>query len=406
MTSAASLIPKHRRHWTAPAVLAVLMLVGCGPEITSVEPDVLAAGAEVTITGTGFVDDVVARLEAESGASVQLGISAVNNRSLVARVPSATPPGFYDVVVAQDGTELRLSGALEVRAGEMRIRFLDIGQGDSTLIIGPGGEAMLIDGGPRDAANLVRIATSAPGVDVRHTAITHTDADHLGGMVAFLAGEDGSAGTADDVVPQTRWIGHDDAICDSQLCGTFRNLQAQFSLPDIGDVVDLGGPTVTVIGRDGVFGAGPVAGATDPNERSLALLVEFAGRKVFIGGDLTGGGISTVNVEQAAALEVGPVDVLRVNHHGSATSSSAGFLAALQPTAVVLSMGTDNQFCHPEPAVLARLAGLGVPIYATGEGMVFDGDRCDGPSQWPAQAAPGLSNIDLVILTDGTLSFE
>lgn len=387
----------------ACVAMAVAGLAGCGPTVTFVEPGVVAAGATITISGTGFVEGASVRLE-QDGGPVQLRVQEATGATISARVPAATPAGIYDVVVDVGGAEGRLEDAIEIRAGELRVRFLDVGQGDSTLLIGPEGDALLIDGGPRDRLAVVRAAVA--DVDLRAVAVTHTDADHLGGVVDLLAGLDGQPGTTDDLVPETRWIGHDNASCDSNLCDDLRGLTAQFRLPDIGETLDLGGPVVEVIGRDGVFGQGPVAGVTDPNERSLALIVSFGGRKVFIGGDLTGGGLDSVNVEQVAALEVGPVDVLRANHHGSATSSSQGFLSALQPGAVVLSVGTDNAFCHPEVGVLGRLTALSVPLYATGEGIVGDGARCDGTTPWPTQAAHGLGTFDLVISADGALDFE
>ncbi len=396
--------------WQTPRMrawgLAVVAMVvsACGPAVLQVDPTSAAPGERIDIYGTGFADDATARI-VQDGRAIQLQVLGGDDRHLEARLPGATPAGQYDVVVDTDGESATLAVALTVVAGRTTIRFLDIGQGDATLVLGPDGQRLLIDGGPASGADVLAAAIDdVAGVD--HVAVSHTDADHLAGVVALLAGDDGVAGTPDDVVPGTRWIGHDDGLCGSALCADFRALRADFDRPLVGDVIDMGGATIEVVGRDGDFGGAGNAGVADENERSLALVVSFAGRRVFIGGDLTGGGLGSVDVEAIAAGAVGPVDVLRVNHHGSATSTSAGFLAALQPTVAVISAGTDNPFCHPEAGVLSRLADAGPTILATGRGMVDDGDRCDGPTAWPAGSRQGIGTIELVIEADGTLTVD
>lgn len=283
--------------------------------------------------------------------------------------------------------------------GSLEVHFLDVGQGDGTLLVGPDGSALLFDGGPRGAEAVVRSAVDTlAGGTLRAALLSHTDADHIGGLVGLLRGPDGDAGTADDLVPATRYIGHADEACDTQVCGEFRTLTAYpFVEPAVGDVIDLGGATVTVIARDGDAGSGALPGADEENERSLAIVVEHAGRRIFIGGDLTGGGLGSADVEGMVASAIGPVDVLHLNHHGSQTSSSAGFLAAASPRAIVLSVGTDNAYCHPAMDVIDRVGALEVPIFATGSGMVADGARCDGATAWPAGARPGLGTFSVVV---------
>jgi competence protein ComEC len=398
----------------SPIVIAVACVVGVvaigagcgGVTLDDVRPAEVAPGATITLTGSGFDDALAVRLESPSGAVVALVPEQVAPTSAAAVLPPATPAGVYDVVVAVGEREARLEAALTVRKGALRVRFLDVGQGDATLVTGPDGSALLIDGGNRDAGAYVEAALQqATAGRLDAVAITHTDADHLGGVVHVLRGADGVAGSGDDVVPATRWIGHDDGLCDSQLCDEFRALRARFQAPLVDDTLDLGGATVRVLGRDGDFGGGAVAGADSENERSLALLVTFAERRVFIAGDLTGGGLGDVDVEADAARKAGVVDVLHVNHHGSATSSSEGFLRALQPRVVVVSVGTDNAFCHPAAAVVDRLAALGAPVWATGEGMAAEAGRCDaGRTAWPAGARAGAGDITLTIDADGAMA--
>ena len=387
-------------------VAAVTASACGGPAIFAVEPAAVAAGGVVDVVGQRFDPGLALRLEGAAG-TISLALSEVGPNSAVAALPVSTPAGVYDVVAVTAEGEARLTAGLTVVAGQLEVFFIDVGQGDATFLIAPDGSTLLVDGGPPGAGGVVSafIDDVADG-RLDAVALSHTDADHLGGVVSLLRGRDGAAGSDDDVVPLVRsWIGHDDALCDSQLCAEFRRLRAApFEIPDVGEQRDFGGATLTVVARDGDVGGGALGGIDEENERSLALLVEFGGRSLFLGGDLTGGGIGTVDVEAAVAAVTGPVDVLHLNHHGSRTSSSQGFLQALQPRAVVVSVGTDNAFCHPEVSVIDRLRALTVPVFSTGAGMVDDADRCDGQATaWPANARPGLGTFSLVIEADGDL---
>lgn len=388
-----------------PALLALLLASACGPTLLSVAPQQVAAGGVIRVQGQGFDPSLALRLEGVPG-TISLSVSDVQQTTATASVPSSSPAGVYDVVALTAGGEFRLPQALTVATGELQVFFIDVGQGDGTLLIAPDGTTLLLDGGPPEAVSIVRqiVADKVAG-PLDMVAVTHTHADHLGGIVGLLRGPDNRAGTDDDIVPAVAWIGHDDSVCDSQLCAEYRTLRgAPFEKPDVGTVFDFGGATIRVLARDGDAGSGLFANVDDPNEMSLALLVEFGGRRLFLGGDLTGGGIGSVDLEGALAVALGPVDVVHLSHHGSRTSSSEGFLRALQPRAVIVSVGTDNSFCHPDVSVLDHLRDLGIKAFATGAGMVDDVGACDGPTLWPASAQPALGTFSLVLQADGAMT--
>lgn len=387
-------------------MLGAAVLGACGLRLDHVTPEV-APGGTLEIGGGGFTDETRFAL----GASVEVTLQnqEVTASAATVSVPRAAPAGIYDLRATDGAAEAELPGAVRVVSGGLDVHFLDVGQGDATLVIAPGGQTLLIDGGPRSAANVVRAAIRDRALGrLDAVVLSHTDADHLGGLVEVLQGDDGEPGTSDDLVPELRFAGVDDGSCTSEVCADLRRLAAwPFETPEVGDLVaplSLEGVEVTVVAVDGDVGAGAVAGADDDNERSMVVQVSFGGRTVLVTGDLTGGGNGEADLESALAARTGPIDVLRVSHHGSATSTAPAALAAWQPRAIVLSLGTDNAYCHPATEVIARLGGAGAPIYSTGSGIVLDGARCSGETAWPAQARPGLGSITLTLLADGSMT--
>ncbi len=383
----------------------LFVLAGCGIRLDSVSAEV-APGGTLEIAGAGFTDQTQFSLSGSVEIALQVGEQSPT--AVSATVPQAAPAGTYTLRASAAGAKAELPDAVRVVSGGLEIHFLDIGQGDATLVVAPSGASLLIDGGPRSAAGVVKdaIRVLARG-RLDAVVLSHTDADHLGGLVELLQGDDGAPGSNDDLVPELRLTGIDDGSCTSQVCGDLRRLRAwPFQTPDVGDTIAAlagDGIEATVVAVDGDVGGGKIAGADDDNERCVAVRLAFGGNSVLITGDLTGGGAGEADVESALATRIGPIDVLRASHHGSATSSAAAALAAWQPRAIVLSLGTDNAYCHPAPEIIARLGAQGAPIFATGQGIVADTARCDGATEWPAQARPGLGSITLELRADGTM---
>ena len=302
------------------------------------------------------------------------------------------PPGRYLLVV--DDYE----AAIEVKPGRLQVSVLDVGQGDATLIKTPAGQTILVDSGPPEAVGELRAALQRHGVTALDWAIaTHMDADHIGGFAGLVAGADGQVGTFDDLKVQ-RWRDSGDAVsCTSQACADYRavaNGREQIEPAD--DLELLGGFEMKVLARAGeVMGRGTVpatgdrpASTADDNARSVVLLLQLNDFKMLMMGDLTGGGLSSPDVEALLAPSLGRVTVLRAGHHGSRTSSSGAFVAATAPQVSLLSYGEDNRHCHPVEDVVARLASVGW-VYGTNRSP---SSGCPSWS-WPERGADQCGEI-------------
>jgi competence protein ComEC len=244
--------------------------------------------------------------------------------------------------------------------GLLRVTFLDVGQGDSAIVDLPGGDAMVVDGGGLVGSPIdVGVRVLAPELRSRRRAslaavvLTHPHPDHFGGLVAGLdavgvsalwdtgegEGEQLGGGYA-AVLAAARSRGVA-VVRPAQLCGSRA----------------IGGVEVDVLA--------PCPGYSpdrDANDNSFALRLVYGARAILLVGDAQ-------REEEAALLATARgrlrADVLKVGHHGSATSSSPAFLAAVAPSEAVISVGRRNRFGHPHPATLAALSAAGARVWRT-----------------------------------------
>ncbi len=226
----------------------------------------------------------------------------------------------------------------------LEMHMLDVGQGQSLLLI-CGGESALVDAGLSGTAGDVVDYIWSQGVQrLDYLFITHPHSDHCGGASAILE----KVGAETLVVPQYLsqeatlatagdWVGKTDT---------------QIAIIHTGETFSLGQATVTVLHPEADNDI------DEMNDLSLVLLVEYQGRRLLITGDIT------ADVEETL-LSVGTVDVLQVAHHGSATSSCQAFLEALSPKVALISCGRNNEYGHPHASVLERLEDIDAEIRRT-----------------------------------------
>jgi len=269
----------------------------------------------------------------------------------------------------------------------LRLFFLNVGQGDSTLIVASPYETMLIDAGPSQAGHdIVLPFLREQGIKkLKYIIATHYHDDHIGGIAEVMKGEDQILGTTDDMIPTNGVIDRGGKYEDSspafeeyaKTAGTHRIT----AYP--GDIVALGEASVEVVAANGALEDGteiPIE-PFDENSASLVLLLIQGDFKYLHASDITGGGgdppYQTIDIETSLAPLVGDIDVLRVAHHGSQTGTNANFLDAVDPEAAIISVGDGNDFGHPHGEIIDRLLEDNVEIYQTEQGWLderFDDD--------------------------------
>ena len=138
---------------------------------------------------------------------------------------------------------------------------------------------------------------------------------------------------------------------------------------------------------------------SDANAKSIGLMITYNKFKFFVAGDL-GGQSKHKYIENKVASYVGDIDVLRVSHHGSNTSSHEPFLSIVKPEATLISTGSDNNYGHPRKQVIERLkqSSSSIKIYQTDEG--------DKTSQYKDLVSfEGRVSGNIVVSTDGNCTY-
>ncbi len=231
------------------------------------------------------------------------------------------------------------------------LHFVDVGQGSALLVIGPEGQAVMIDSGPPGAAEAVVHALDEHAVlRIDLWIHTHLDADHVGGVARVIAGFDGVAGTDDDIEVEAFWDRGLDGAPSTDAVAAYQEVAGdRRRRATAGDRWAAPGLTIESVDT----GAAEVAAE---NARGLGLCVEVEGLRLLAPGDLP--------AAQAAvsAAACGRVDLLWAAHHGGVDGTSEALLAAADPALVIVSAGRDNPYCHPAAVTMARLRGQAVWI--------------------------------------------
>jgi len=247
-------------------------------------------------------------------------------------------------------------GAPRVAANKLEVTVIDVGQGDSILVVSPQGRTMLIDGGGsfgpahgefdfgEDVVSPYLWSRGVARLDI--VVLTHAHGDHIGGLARVL----------ENFHPRELWVGiNPRSPALDHLYATALAQGVMVRNHSSGDETDWGGTHIRALSPppDWQPKAKPM------NDDSLALLFTFGETRALLAGDVER------RMERLIAGESPRADLLKVAHHGSATSTTTEMLAAVQPRFAVISVGTRNSFGHPRMVVLERLQNARVLTYRT-----------------------------------------
>ena len=238
----------------------------------------------------------------------------------------------------------------EVTAPEispMQVHFIDVGQGDATLIT-CGGESMLIDAGDNSKGTTVQLYLKKQGVEeLKYLILTHPDADHIGGADVIVTKLDIENVFMSDFTKDNKTY--------NELIGALDSKSLKWTTPNVGNTYSLGSAEFTIIA--------PNTSYDDPNDASIGLVLKNGENAFLFTGD----------AEEEAEYDILSngldidCDVYKAGHHGSKTSNSEALLEEITPEYVVVSCEEGNSYGHPHAGPMNRFRSMGMKLFRTDE---------------------------------------
>lgn len=299
--------------------------------------------------------------------------------------------------------------------GQLQIHHINIGQGDSTLVVGPTGKTLLLDAGESywnssaDAQKIGPYIQSITGsTHLDYVVISHFQVDHVGyvgyGGLWNLVETQGF--TVGNMIHRdyNNYLGTTSGTLDNwktYLAGAGKAKLNPLIAVEGTSQINLGtGVIANIVATDGhgALKAGVFTGDAAPpseNDYSIGVKITYGLYDEWVGGDLSGEysvsgfGYSYHDIELKTSKDVGDVDVYRVNHHGSDHSSNPTFVCQLSPEVSIISVGDANTYGHPRQPVMDRLLPV-TQVYMTERGDIN------------TNVGNAIVSGDTVIMTNGT----
>ena len=237
----------------------------------------------------------------------------------------------------------------------LEVHLIDVGQGDAIALRTPRWRWILVDAGDQWRDTDVGERIVAPylrrrGGSIAAFILSHPHADHIGGAGSILRSM--PVGFVwDGGYPQPSSV-YDDVLSEA------RNRRVTWRSARMGRSVEIDGVTLTVLSPD----SSEIAAAPDANAASVVVMAEFRGARVLLTGD------AEREVESRLVQRYGTrlrADVLKVGHHGSATSTTEPMIDAVKPRVALVSVGAGNRYGHPSADVLRALQARGTQVVRT-----------------------------------------
>lgn len=229
----------------------------------------------------------------------------------------------------------------------MEVHFIDVGQGDSTLIT-CGNQAMLIDAGDDTKGTAIQSYLQKRGIEkLDYLVLTHPDADHIGGAPVII--------TKFDI--DTVFVSNykKDTMAYQKLIQALDNKMLTCLMPTAGAKYSLGSAEITILSSGKEY--------NESNNASVSLVIQNGDNRFLFTGDAE----ELAETDMLATDISVKADVYQVGHHGSKTASSAAFMEAVNPQYAVISCAEGNSYGYPHAQTLNTFRTKGIKVYRTDE---------------------------------------
>ena len=230
---------------------------------------------------------------------------------------------------------------------QITVKFIDVGQADSCLIVTANNDAILIDAGESSDASEILDVLNAFGLeDIDLMVLTHPHKDHIGGAKTILENYKVEEVLMSSYVTNTKVF--------ENLLDTMESQDLLVTQATVGKEYNIDGLEITVVGVDSV---------NNNNDSSVVLKITYGTVDMLFTGDAEEGAEKVI-LQNGFDLSA---EILKVGHHGSDTSTSVSFLDAISPKLAVISCGAGNKYGHPADITLEKFKDRNITYYRTDE---------------------------------------
>lgn len=257
--------------------------------------------------------------------------------------------GILSIIIGITGNKFFEKDTLNKESAKtndsLKVTFLDVGQGDCTIIT-CGEETMIIDGGDNSKGYFIKTYLEKYNInDIKYMVATHPDADHIGGLDVIGYNINCENVLMTNFSKETKTY--------EEFIKVIKDKNYNIINPVPGDEYILGDAVIRIVS--------PVKKYNDANNMSIGILLIHGENSFLFLGDCEEEGEMDILAE---GIDI-KADVYKVSHHGSSSASSIKFLEKVEPEYGVISVGEGNSYGHPHSEVLNNLRKMGVKVFRT-----------------------------------------